>query len=164
MRLPWDSMANRPTPHRPANRPIQRTNGQKEKKQKKELSFGQHATSIGLRPLSVNQPFSVIWPSDFPPAASRTPKKPMKNAGFRPPTPKQPRKNAGFRPPSPRIGHKWVRFGSPDLWTGALGVKKVQGIVSPYSRDEKTQKMPKTGKHFFLSPRGAGGRGACAIR
>ena len=40
MRLPWDSMANRPHPHRAANRPAKSTPGQKEKKQKKELSFG----------------------------------------------------------------------------------------------------------------------------
>ena len=29
-----------------------------------------------------------------------------------------------------------VRFGSPDLRSGALGVKKGRGTVSPYSRGE----------------------------
>ena len=50
----------------------------------------------------------------------------------------------------PRIGQKWVRFGSPALWTGALGVNKVPGIVSPYSRDEKTPKQAQNSKNKFL--------------
>ena len=47
-----------PTPHRPPNRPIFHPNGQKEKKQKKELAYANDATSIGLRPLSVNRALS----------------------------------------------------------------------------------------------------------
>ena len=49
MRLPWDSMANRPHPHRPKNRPIFQDIGEKEKKQKKELPSETDATSIGLK-------------------------------------------------------------------------------------------------------------------
>ena len=67
-----------PTPHRPPNRVLFQPPGQKEKKQKKELSFGQTATSIGLRPLSVNRDSSGFRPTCLPPAASRTFKKPEK--------------------------------------------------------------------------------------
>ena len=67
--IPWQS---NPTPHRPANRALSQHPGQKEKKQHQELSFGNDATSIGLRPLSVNLGFSVVWPQCLPPAASRT--------------------------------------------------------------------------------------------
>ena len=93
--------AQDPSPHRPVNRPTFQHPGQKEKKQKEELTLGNTGTSIGLRPLSVNQPFSAIWPQCLPPAASRTLNKLTKKAGFRPPTPKQPRNNAGFRPRAP---------------------------------------------------------------
>ena len=55
---------------------------------------------------------------------------------------------------SGKLNHKWVRVGSPDLWTGALGVKKVPGIVSPYSRDEKTPKQAQNGETKHIIPRG----------
>ena len=48
--IPWQTG---PTPHRPPNRAVFQLAGQKEKKQKKEISLGNEATSIGLRPLSV---------------------------------------------------------------------------------------------------------------
>ena len=38
------------------------------------------------------------------------------------------------------FGINMVRFGSPDLRTSALGVKRVRGIVSPYSRAKQTPK------------------------
>ena len=54
--------APEPTPHRPVNRPIFHPNGQKEKKQKKELALSNEATSIGLRPLSVNRRWrGSVW-------------------------------------------------------------------------------------------------------
>ena len=124
----------------PASKPTHLSASRPERKEAKErIILRSRATSIGLRPLSVNHRSSAIWPCCLPPAASRTPKKP--------------RNNAGFRPPRPRIGQKWVRFGSPDLWTGALGVKKVPGIVSPYSRDEKTLKNTQNWKNkMFENP------------
>ena len=51
-------LAPDPAPHRPPNRPIFQLPGQKEKKQKKELAYANDATSIGLRPLSVNRALS----------------------------------------------------------------------------------------------------------
>ena len=63
-----------------------------------------------------------------------------------------------------------VRFGSPDLRTGALGVKRVRGIVSPYSRAEilptKMQKTIKTffpGLGLFFAPAGLGSRGGSIL-
>ena len=52
--IPWES---KPTPHQPANRPTFQHRGQKEKTQKKELSFGSTATSIGLKAASRQSPF-----------------------------------------------------------------------------------------------------------
>ena len=48
---------------------------------------------------------------------------------------------------------KMVRFGSPDLWTSALGVKRVRGIDPPWSRDRpKPKKCPKLPKFKHLPP------------
>ena len=48
--------------------------------------------------------------------------------------------------PKPRNGPQMVRFRSPDLRTSALGVKRVRGIVSPYSQAKKRPKRPQTAK------------------
>ena len=46
-----------------------------------------------------------------------------------------------------------VRFGSPDLRSSALGVKRVRGSVSPWSRDRpKPKKDPKLPKFKNLHP------------
>ena len=46
-----------------------------------------------------------------------------------------------------QFGRPGVQFGSPDLWTGALGVKKGRGTVSPYSRAEIRPKKAHFGQH-----------------
>ena len=54
-----------------------------------------------------------------------------------------------------QFGCPEVQFGSPDLWTGALGVKKVRGTVSPYSRAEiqpKKVHFSQNRKNKLLSP------------
>ena len=57
--------------------------------------------------------------------------------------------------PKPRNGTQMVRFGSPDLRTGALGVKRVRGIVSPYSRGRPTPKKAQNGENTcFIPPPG----------
>ena len=58
------------------------------------------------------------------------------------------------------FGLKMVRFGSPDLRTGALGVKQVRGTVSPYSRAEIQPKKAHFGPNretIFIPPPEAGG-------
>ena len=48
-----------------------------------------------------------------------------------------------------------VRFGSPDLRSGALGVKKGRGTVSPYSRGEfrpKTADFSQNREKIFSPP------------
>ena len=46
-----------------------------------------------------------------------------------------------------------VRFGSPDLRTGALGVKRVRGTVSPYSRGRAGPKKAHFGQNSKFDPR-----------
>ena len=46
-----------------------------------------------------------------------------------------------------------VRFGSPDLRTGALGVKRVRGSVSPYSRGRAGSKKAHFGQTSKFDPR-----------
>ena len=46
-----------------------------------------------------------------------------------------------------------VRFGSPDLRTGALGVKRVRGTVSPYSRGRAGPKKAHFGQNSKFEPR-----------
>ena len=82
--IPWQTG---PTPTGQQTDPFFTPPARKKRSKRKKLSLGNKATSIGLRPLSVNRGFSVIWPSDFPPAASRTLKKhgKMQVSGPRPP-------------------------------------------------------------------------------
>ena len=51
------------------------------------------------------------------------------------------------------FGLKMVRFGSPDLRTGALGVKRVRGSVSPYSRGRAVPKKVHFGQKVDPGPR-----------
>ena len=51
------------------------------------------------------------------------------------------------------FGLKMVRFGSPDLRTGALGVKRVRGTVSPYSRGRAGPKKAHFGQNSKFDPR-----------
>ena len=52
-------------------------------------------------------------------------------------------------PTKPKNGSKMVRFGSADLWASALGVKRVRGSVSPWSRDRpKPKKAPNCQQNF----------------
>ena len=55
--------------------------------------------------------------------------------------------------PTPSFGLKVVRFGSPDLRTGALGVKRVRGSVSPYSRGRAGPKKAHFGQNSKFDPR-----------
>ena len=51
------------------------------------------------------------------------------------------------------FGLKMVRFGSPDLRTGALGVKRGRGTVSPYSRGRAGPKKAHFGQNSKFDPR-----------
>ena len=55
------------------------------------------------------------------------------------------------------FGLTTVRFGSPDLRTSALGVKRVRRIDPPRSRDRPRPKRPNTGKQFLYPPRAGPG-------
>ena len=56
-------------------------------------------------------------------------------------------------PTKPKNGSKMVRFGSADLWSSALGVKRVRGSVSPWSRDRPKPKKTQTCQNSKNCPR-----------
>ena len=55
--------------------------------------------------------------------------------------------------PKPRNGPQTVRFGSPDLRTSALGVKRVRGSVSPWSRGRPKPKKAPNCQNSKICPR-----------
>ena len=52
------------------------------------------------------------------------------------------------------FGITLVRFGSPDLRTSALGVKRVRGNVSPYSLGRPAPKKAQNGDQKIRQPPG----------
>ena len=56
-------------------------------------------------------------------------------------------------PTKPKNYPKMVRFQSADLWSSALGVKRVRGSVSPWSRDRPKPKKAQHGHNSNICPR-----------
>ena len=65
--------------------------------------------------------------------------------------------------PKPKNGCTMVRFGSPDLQTSALGVKRVRGSVAPWSRDRPKPKKAPNCQNSKICPRSIFRRSICKI-